>query len=339
MANTSQVPVFQALNLSILVNNEAFAGTFDVLEIWRSPGPGFPYVEITGPSWTRARVPADGGEEPDVVVTGPQVDVVGQRLSVLVRSGDFVQIDFDFVGSNVPVLKDVASQITLQSAGHLHAYVDSLQHLVVETVVAGNAAYLQILPTDAASFLGLPTTLPDAEAFGKDGRIHLISGVSSYNFTDVAGSPTATYKTRFRNSFTGAVSESSLPFSGTTAIGISAPNLVIGHMKLVSNNGRPLPNTQVSVSSTFKGDVVEGSVVAGADLVDSTNLDGYVEFVLVRGQKYTVGIAGTNLVKDFIAPTDSSIATFSILDPTFSQQEDYFKVRVPDLPTLERRSI
>ena len=339
MADSSQVPAFQEVDLNILVNNEAFAGTFDELEVWRSDGPGLPYVEITGPSWAPARVPSTGGDPPAVLVAGRQVDVIGKRLSVLVRSGDLVQLDFDFIGSSAAVLKDIASQITDQSQGRLRSYVDLAANLVVQSVAVGNSAYVQILPSDAASFLGLPTTLPDAEAYGREGRIRLQPGVSSYAFTDLSSLPTSTYKTRFRNSFSGVTSEFNVPFAGTSSIGVTAPNLVVGFLSLVRSNGRPLPNNQVTVSPTFKGDVVEGKLVAGADLVDSTNLDGYVEFVLVRGQRYTLGIAGTNIVRDFIAPTDSSIASFSMIDPAFSDQDDYFKARVPNLPTLERRSI
>lgn len=339
MADASNIPVFQELNLSILVNDLAFSGVFDVLEVWRSPGPGAPFIEITGPSWSTARVPNGAGDQPSVLVPGPQVNVIGKRLSILARSGDLAQLDFDFVGSSAAILKDVAIQITAQSQGRLHSYVDEDAELVVESTAVGSGAYVQVLPTDAASFLGLPTVLPDAEAYGLESRIRLLPGVTGYNFVDLSGSPTATYKTRFRNSFNGATSDYSPNFTGDVAVGISAKNLVVGSISAVASNGRPAPNVQVTVSSTFRGDMVEGSVLIGPDLVDSTDDAGYVEFVLVRGQKYTVGIAGTNLVKDVVAPTDLSIALFSMLDPAFSKQNDYFKVRVPDLPTLERRSI
>lgn len=340
MADSPIVPDFQAVTLNILVNSEAFAGIFDELEVWRSTGPGVPFMEITGPLWSAARIPHDGGDVPVVLVPGPQVNVINKRLSILVRSGDLTQLDFDFIGSSAAILKDVAIQITDQSLGRLHSYVDENAELVLETVAVGNSAYLQVLSTDAAIFLGLPTTLPDSEAFGKESRIKLRPGVTVYAFSDQAGSPTTSYKTRFRNTLSGLTSEFSIPFTGTQAIGVSSPNLVIGYLTLVDASGRPLPNIAISISSKFQGTTVEGKVVAGADLVDSTNSDGYVEFVLIRGQSYTMGIAGTNIVKDIVAPTDASIMSFLLTDPAYGNGDnDYFLVRVPDLPTLERRSI
>lgn len=339
MTDSPQVPDFQAVTLNILVNNEAFAGVYDELEVWRSTGPGAPFVELTGNAWAPARLPRGAGNEPGVLVPGPQVSVVGKRLSILVRSGDLTQLDFDFVGSSAAILKDVAIQITAQSVGRLHSYVDDSAQLVLETRMTGAGAYLQVLPSDAAIFLGLPTELPDSEAFGTESRIALHLGVAQYAYADLAGSPTASYKTRFRNRASGQVSEFSIPFNGKQAVGISPSNLITGFLSLVALDGRPLANVEVTVRSNFRGQLIEGKLVAGGDLVDSTNSEGYVEFALVRGQPYTVGIVGTNIVKDFTAPTDSSIATFSLLDPSFSNTMDYFLVRVPNLPTLARGSI
>jgi hypothetical protein len=339
MTSPVNVPDFQETNLTILANSTAFSGLYTELEVWRSPGPGMPFQEITGDAWVPARLPAGGGDVPPVVVAGPLVDVVGQRLSVIARNGDFSQLDFDFVGAGSALLKDIAIQIVSQSGGRLNCYVDIDQQLVLESVIAGAGAYLQVLPTAAAIFLGLPTELPEAEAFGKDRRISLQPGLDQYAFTDKSGSPTSSYKTRFRNSLTGAVSDLSLPFTGTQAIGISQKNIVTGFLNLVSNNGKPAAYVEVSVRSTFRGQSVEDKLVVGGDLVDSTNSEGYVEFELVRGQPYTLGIAGTNIVKDFTAPADESIITFSLLDPAYSDTADYFAVRVPNLPTLARGSI
>lgn len=339
MTSSVNIPEFQETSLVILANNEAFSGVYDELEVWRSPGPGQPFQEITGETWSPARLPATGEDEPPVVVSGPLVNVVGQRLSVIARNGDFSQIDFDFVGSGAVPLRDISIQITTQSGGRLRSYVDFNQQLVVESTVAGASAYLQILSTSAAVFLGLPTELPESEAFGKERRIALQSGVSQYTFVDQLGSPTSSYKTRFRNSLSGVTSEFSLPFTGAQAVGISPSNLVTGFLSLVGNDGRPMAYIEVSVRSTFRGQMVEGKLLAGGDLVDSTNAEGYVEFELVRGQPYTLGIAGTNIVKDFTAPIDSSLTSFLLLDPAYSSTTDYFAVRVPNIPTLARGSI
>jgi len=339
MVSSLQVPNFQETSLVIVANDEAFVGAYNELEVWRSPGPGQSFKEITGAFWAPARLPADGEDEPPVVVAGPLIDVVGQTLSVIARNGDLSQLDFDFVGAGAALLKDIAIQITSQSGGRLKSYVDVNQKLVLETTVAGASSYLQVLPTTAAIFLGLPTELPTSEAFGKERRIPLLPGVSQYTFVDQAGSPTSSYKTRFRNSVTGVTSEFSLPFTNAQAIGLGPSRLITGFLSLVGNDGKPLAYTEVSIRSNFRGQLVDGKLIAGGDLVDSTNSEGYVEFVLVRGQPYTLGIAGTNIVKDFTAPTDSSLTTFPLLDPAYGNADDYFKVRVPNIPTLARGSI
>jgi len=41
-----------------------------------------------------------------------------------------------------------------------------------------------------------------------------------------------------------------------------------------------------------------------------------------------------NLVKTVSAPTDTTITSFQLVDANFSEQEDYFRVRVPQIPTL-----
>lgn len=341
MTDSSNTPElqFQAIVLSILIGSESFAGVFDELEVWRSPRKGQPYTEITGSSWSPAIIPYDAGPIPAVVVAGPLVNISGHRLSILSLNGDMARIDYDFVASDASILKDIAAQITTQGQGRVQSYVDALGRLALESTAAGTGSYLQVLPSDAASFLGLPLSLPDSEAYGKEARVKLINGVEQYPFTDHLGSPTTSYKIRCSNSITLEKGPFSLSFTGKQAIGVTASNLVTGTLELVGANGRPLCGVEVTIHPTFRGTSVEGKVVAGADLVDSTNSDGYVEFVLVRGQPYTLGIAGTNIVKDFIAPTDSSITTFSLVDPNVGSQEDYFKVRIPDLPTLERRSI
>lgn len=341
MTESSTTPElqFQAIALNILIDSDSFAGVFDELEIWRSADKGQPYTEITGPSWRPAVIPHDAGPIPDHLVAGPLVNISGFQLSVLSLNGDMARLDYDFVSSDASLLKDVAAQITTQGQGRVHSYVDALGRLVLESTAAGTGSYLRVLPSDAASFLGLPLSLPDSEAYGKDARIRLVNGLEQYAFTDQLGSPTTSYKIRCSNSITLEKGPFSVSFTGKQAIGVTASNLVTGTLSLVGADGKPLCGVEVSIHPTFRGASVEGKIVAGADLVDSTNSDGYVEFVLVRGQPYTLGIAGTNIVKDFTAPTDSSITAFSLVDPSVCSQEDYFKVRVPDLPTLERRSI
>jgi hypothetical protein len=60
-----------------------------------------------------------------------------------------------------------------------------------------------------------------------------------------------------------------------------------------------------------------------------------VEFILPRGQKVTVAVAGTSLVRTITVPDRES---FNLFDPDIAD-DDVFKVQVPLLVMAERRSL
>jgi len=327
-------PAFEVVNLDILVKNEDWYGFFDLIEVWRSRGTaGGPYEELTAEAWLTARMPRAGGEVS--AVTGPVVDVDGKTISFVLKEKDTVLV----VLSGTPTLAGVATQITAQGMGRLRAHVDSDGQLVVETQEPGTGATLRVLPGDATSILGLPMTEPESLVFGHDARIQLLLDVGTYRFTDISGSTAYYYKTRFRSRYTGAVSEFSLPFGVAESLGISPTNLVCGYLNLATLDGKPLVGREVSLSSPFTGESVEDRVLAGGALMKPTDHQGHVEFTLVRGQKYTLAIAGTNLAKELVAPVDPTISSFPLVGPAEGSQDDYFRVRVPVVPVMERRGI
>jgi hypothetical protein len=331
-------PHFQVVNLEILVQNVDFVGLFDRIEVWRSrSGASGPFEEVTATQWLCARLPKLAGDPPAVPVVGASVNIVGDVLEFYIK--EKTKVSVTFTGTDPLTLSQCSAQIAAQSQGLLSSYVAGDGTLVVQTREPGTAAILRSVTSNAAVILALPTQFPDSLATGRDARIQLTKDVGSYAFADQSGSSHAYYRTRFRNSGSGTTSEFSLPFNVGQAMGVSQANLVTGYLDLVTVDGRPLAYIEVSVHSTFKGDTVEGKLLAGGDVLRSTDATGHVEFILVRGQKYTVGISGTNLVKEVTAPTDAGISSFVLIDPTYGDQDDYFKVRVPDLPTLERRSI
>lgn len=336
--SSDSTPQFLVVNLEILVQNADFVGQFDRIEVWRSrSGMSGPFEEVTAIQWLCARLPKLAGDPPTPPVVGVSVNISGETLEFLVK--EKTKVSVTFTGSNPLTLATCAAQIAAQSQGLLSAYVTGDGLLAVQTREPGTSAILRCLPSDAAILLALPTQSPDDLATGRDTRIQLTKDVGSYQFADQSGEAGAYYRTRFRNSSSGITSDFSLPFTVGQAMGISQANLVTGYLDMVTVDGRPLAYIEVSVRATFKGDTVEGKLLAGGDVLRSTDATGHVEFILVRGQKYTVAISGTNLVKDVTVPTDAGITAFSLIDPTYSDQDDYFKVRVPDLPTLERRSI
>jgi len=78
--------------------------------------------------------------------------------------------------------------------------------------------------------------------------------------------------------------------------------------------------------------------MAGTDLVGTTDRDGHVEFMLVRGQSISVAVVGTDLIRTFTVPVDLTVLSFQLLDPTLSSN-DVFRVQVPTLVYAERRTL
>lgn len=331
-------PAFEIVNLEILVTNEDFLGLFDLIEVWRSrTGVGGPYEEVTASSWLPARLPKTAGFPPTPAVTGPAVNLVDRPLEFRLKEKDTVLVRFS--GAAPLTYAQAATQITAQSSGRLRAYVDAAAQLTVETLEPGTGAALRVLPSDAASFLALPLTEPDSLVFGRDARIPLLAGVGTYHFSDVSGSTANYYRTRFRNQATGAVSEFSPTFSAAPPSGVTPANLVCGYLNLVTLDGKPLTGREVSLCSSFTGELVENRLVAGTPLTQRTDQNGHVEFTLVRGQKYALAIAGLNLAKELVAPVDPSVSSFSLVSASAGTQDDYFRVREPEIAIMERRHI
>lgn len=330
-------PSFEVVNLSIFANSEDFVGLFDCIEVWRSRGTeGGPYEELTSSTWRGARLPSAGLDQPSVVVSGANVNVVGLKLELILNEKDSVLVTF--TGTDPITLNAAATQIATQSLGRLRAWVDANYKLVIETMEPGTGAALRVVPSDAASFLGLPTQEPEVLAFGKEARIPLLVAQSSYNFSDRAGSSAYFYKTRFRDRATNTVSEFSQVYSSEQVAAVDQDHVILGYIDLISSDGRPMVGIEVSLRSPFVGSLVAGKLVAGNDLMKKTDSKGHAEFFLVRGQKYTLAISGTNIAKEIETPTDLSITSFLLVDAEFGTQDDYFRARIPNIPTMERRS-
>lgn len=329
-------PTFSVVTLNITAFDEDFVGVFDAIEVWRSRGgEGGPYEELTGSVWRGARLPKIGRDQGSLVV-GSSVNVVGLTLEFLLNEKTTVSVTF--TGTNPLTLLQAAGQIAAQSLGRLRAWVDTNTKLVVETAEPGTGATLRVIASDAASFLGLPTTAPDDFAFGTEARISLLAGTNSYKLSDSAGSASYFYKTRFRNRTTNTVSEFSQAYSASDAPTVEPTNIVTGYLELVGNDGKTLAGIEVSLRSPFVGQLVAGKLVAGQDLMQKTDKNGYVEFTLMRGQTYVLSIAGTNIAKEIVTPTDLAITSFLLVDSNFGTQDDYFRARVPQIPTMARRS-
>jgi hypothetical protein len=330
----------ELVTLQILVTEADWLGLFDQIEVWRSRDTvQGPYEELTDESWKPARIPKLAGDEPTTPVTGALVVIDGETLEFRVNEDDTADIEVTISGADPISLADIASQVTAQGLNKVRSYVDELGTLVVETREPGSRAILRVLETDGAAVVALPTSEPESLSYGRDARLSLIAGTTSYEYSDIRGSTAYFYKTRFRNRLSGAFSEFSLPFTVGQATGISSANVICGELDLVGLDGAPLAFREVSVYSSYNGELVEGKLVSGPSLRELTDANGHVSFLLVRGTDVTVAISGTNIVRDITVPTDPDVSIFGLLDPSVSPQDDVFVVQRPDIVYAERRSL
>ena len=315
----------QVVKFQVFADPDLVTGLFDVIEVWRSRSlEAGPYEEITGPQWSTA----------SHAIAARPFSVVGLQLGLRVNEKDDVVVTF--TGTDPLDAATIASQVQTQSNGLLRASATDL--LTFETAAPGAAATLRVLESDVAGILALPLEEPSSVAFGHDARTTLLPDVSAYTVIDPHGSSSYFYKIRFRNASTGAVSEFSAPFSGTTIGGVDPALIVRGFVKLVDMLGKPLVSYNVLIHNTFKGVAVGDKIVIGGPLEKLTDANGEAEFFLVRGLIITVSVAGTNLVREVTIPTDPAITSINLLDGAVGQ-DDVFKVQVPNIPYAERRSI
>jgi len=328
----------QQVLLRVVTSLDEFEGQYDVLEVWRSRDTeGGPYEELTAETYQHPRLPPGALDAPAVPVVGQLVNIVGDTLSL--RLDEEEDIDITFVGADPLSYSDVALQIWMQSLGRVASYVDDNGALVLQYGIPGPGSSLRVLECDAAPKLGLDTVEPGSVDYGNDARIALVMGQTGYSFTDPLGSSEFYYKVRFRNLSTGGLSAFSNVAGPATPLGVSVDSLAIGELDLVTAQGAPLAGQEVRIYSQFNGTIVEGKVMVGSDIVLRTDIKGHVEAKLVRGNRYSVAVHGTDLVRDLVVPADTTVERFNLLDPDVTTGEDVFSVQVPNLVYAERRSL
>ena len=326
----------QDLQLDLFLDGSAWEGLFDSLEIWRSRGTAQgPYEPLTGAGWQPALLPRGGPPPPASPQTGPSATLVGKSLTLLVNEA--VPLTVLFSGTDPLTYAQAAAQIRAQGQQRLQAYVNG-NLLVVQTAQSGSVAILRITGGDAAPTLGLTNLEPGSLAFGLDARVPLRPGITDYRFTDHNGDASYFYKTRFFNQLTQTASDFSLPFSGALVSVLRPADLVRATVDLVDATGVALANRAVLLAPRALGTQLEGKTLVDGSRQVLTDAQGHAEFRLVRGQAFTIAIAGTDLVRDFTAPVDPTVLTFDMLDPSLGTN-DVFNVQVPALNFATRRSL
>lgn len=315
-----------------------WAGLFDKIEVWRSrDASGGPYEELTASDWTTARQPPGADDPPPAPVFGLLSNVSGKQLDLLYRERD--EISIIFTGADPLSYQNIADQITAGGRRLVRGYVTTDNVLVIETYAVGTTSVFRVLSSDAASILGLPSDTTGAQVFGRNPRISLIHGKEEYQFIDGYGADTYWYKIRFRNSTQGTTSEFTAPFQVGAGTLVSTSNTITGYVDIADLQGRAIANREVIVGDGPTPHLVDGVVTIGIKQSAFTDADGRAEFTLIRGKQVTIAIVGTGVAKDILPPVDQNIGTFNMLDPTYSVQNDYFKVRAPNIPFASRRSI
>lgn len=324
----------EVINLDIFAKDPAFFVAYDKIEVWRSTtDQGGPYSELTAAAVSSARLPAGAGDAPAIPVAGPAVVLDGLELKLLLNESEEITVLFS--GPDPVTYGDAATQVTAQGLSKVRAYVTDLGAFVVETTGAGTGVSLRALSSDGAVQLGLPV---DELVYGRDARLNLCDGEERYSFSDLFGSAGYYYKIRFRNASTDAVSEFSLPHAVGTRTGTDPSHLICGQAELLQPNGRPLLNQTVQVRVEYTGILVDGALMAGATLTERTDVNGRVEFTLMRGQRVVVSVPGTSLYRTITVPTDEDLETFNLFDPALGG-EDVFRVQVPEIVVAERRTL
>lgn len=327
----------EVIQLKIVVAEEDWLGFFNQIQVFRSrTGPDGPFDELTAATWLPARLPKTAGDPPSPAVVGPSANVTGTLINFSVGFQDTVVVSL--AGPDPVTFASIASQIIAQGRGLVSAYVDSHGVLVAQSTAAGTGAALQVTGGDGASLVGLPLIEPDSIAYGRDPRIALVRELDTYLFNDLRGSRDYWYRTRFFNKESGAHSDFSSSFTSGDGLGVSAESVICGFVELVTVDGKPLTGREVRVHTNFNGTIVDGKLLAGSDIIKTTNASGRAEFTLLRGQRITAAIPGTTLFRTFTVPTDPTLSTFNLFDPTLVA-DDVFRVNVPDIIVAERRTL
>jgi hypothetical protein len=327
----------QSFKLDFFIPTSTWFGLYDRLEVWRSrTTAGGPYEALHGNTWTPATLPQGAPTvPPSPSQTGSYVSVVGLDLQLLVQ--EVTPVSIVFTGTNPLTLAQVATQIAAQSNGLLSSFVINGQ-VVVQTIRFGEIAVLRCTGGAAAPLLGFSTVDPSNVAFGLDARVVLTNPNEQYSIVDANGSASYWYRTRFYNSTTGLFSDYSLPVQAGTSAGISQANLVRCYVDLVDLTGNAIQNAEVLIFNAFNGLSLESKNVVGGSVKLLTDVNGHAEILLPRGAQVSVTIGGTDLSRNVTVPTDTTIQSINLLDPSIGS-DDLFTAQKQNIAYAVRRSI
>jgi hypothetical protein len=241
-----------------------------------------------------------------------------------------------FTGTDPLTITQISTQIGVQGAGLVTSSIDPITGtLSIHSLQAGGLGSLRVVGGDAAALLGLPLSEPDSLKYGQDPRIPLSAGQNVYSFTDYWSQDSYFYKTRFSNSINGAKSAFSDPVAATMRLGVDPAKVAIGYVRLLQPDGRPASAQEVMLYNTYNSTRIDGCTIVGGPKKLLTDSNGYVEFPLLRGLVFDVGIGGTSYIRKVTTPLDPTVLKFDCFDPKYGE-DDNFSVQQADVPYAQR---
>lgn len=298
----------------------AIFALYDEIRVWRSTGDQFgPWTLIAGAP-SVASILGDDRTEP--------FSLNGKTLDLRIHGVTVVPVAFS--SSPDPYPAGIAASDIAAALGVLGGASVVNGQVLIQTALAGTDASIEIAGGTGYSYLGFQSY---DYGIGSDSAIPLVSGQQDYDYIDHNGSTSYWYRTQFRNSLSGSVSDYSVPFPASKIQQLPSTDLITGTCHLVDQQGYALQNQEIHVFNLFEPSQRSGYTIFGMDEYVRTDARGYAEIKLVRGSLVEVAWVGTSVRRRIRVPTTGS--EFDLLDASLA--EDNFGIHIPAIRLSERR--
>lgn len=294
---------------------------YDEIRIWRSTGDQFgPWSLIAGSAGV-ASILGDSRNDPFLLA--------GKTLELRLHGVTVVPVTFS--SSPDPYPAAVAAVDIDTALGVLGTASVVSGQILIQTALTGTEASIEIAGGTGYSYLGFQSY---DYGIGTDDAVVLVPGQQDYDYIDHNGDTDYWYRTQFRNSVSGSVSEFSVPFPANKIQQLPSTELITGTCRLVDLKGFALQNQEIHVYNLFEPSQRSGYTIFGMDEYLKTDTRGEAEISLVRGSLVEVAWVGTSVRRRIRVPTTG--ASFDLLDASLA--EDNFGIHIPAIRLSERRS-